>query len=181
MKRESRKAAAKAETIEVTIKDTEGNVIDVGNWSLELWNRGEELGRKNGLTMDHLISKLIATAYAAKSGDEERVNVAISGKHMARIEHMAEILETSVEEMTDSILEGYLDDIYDHGRVGEHEACERGFDSLKQAKRAARKADEHDMRQKPRMLVRKWEFQKDDAGLVWASYDPFPARKEVAA
>jgi len=115
-------------------------------------------------------AETIESAYAAKFGDGERINVGISGKHADRIERLADILEMSVEEMTDSILEDYLDDIYDHGRVGEHEVCGRTWKDLEELKRVAMKADRHDAEKRPTNAGRVWVFPKNADGKIVPDY-----------
>ncbi len=77
-------------------------------------------------------------------------------------------------------LGGLPDDVYDHGRVGEHEVCGRYYKSLSRAKRIARKSDKHDAEKRPRNAGRVWVFQR------WLTVEsiqtsPMQRKMEVAA
>jgi len=73
--------------------------------------------------------------------------VTITPKNLARVKHLAEMMEGTVEEFTNMILSDLLNDVYDDGRLAEIYLYSFSYDTEDEARRIIGRLQAHDAAQ----------------------------------
>lgn len=130
--------SAQSDTIRVDFTDPDGTVFDSAEWPVEIWEAAQQRARALGLTIDQYINSLLRQ-------EVDRSSIAVTPKNLSRVQAVAAMLEISPEKYLDWVLNNFLDDVYDAGRIFEIEVDGMlVFDSKAEARRICRKVIEFD-------------------------------------